>query len=105
MRFVSELRPGRLEIASTGYTEPSLVFRAGTSTLLGNPELVAKRVEESCDVVGVVRSQELAAFQAALAEGSSATKLGQERAFNYSSGKWVDLSFWTGRGCERTFSK
>ncbi|WP_026380825.1 ArnT family glycosyltransferase [Afifella pfennigii] len=80
-------------LAATGYTEPSLVFFAGTDTLLAPPaDLAAFLAEEGCRLALVEARQE-PAFLAAAAENGIAVERGEAvSGFNYSRGQSVTLA-------------
>lgn len=92
-------RPAIKTVAAAGYAEPSLVFLLGTKTLLGTPAEVGVSVRSSCAVLGIVRKKELPEFFDNCGGQQEVDPLGELRSFNYSSGKWVELSFWRKRGC------
>ncbi|MBZ8132439.1 glycosyltransferase family 39 protein [Afifella sp. IM 167] len=80
------------QIASAGYSEPSLVFFAGTDTRLTDGKGAADFLSgEGCQVALVEARQE-SAFQDAAANENLALSAGREvSGFNYSRGKAVTL--------------
>lgn len=75
-------------LASAGYTEPSLVFHAGTAIRLGDGAMAARHLiaDPACALAAVETAHE-PAFKAALAEaGLRPRALGVVRGLNYSRG-------------------
>ena len=80
--------PGPIGVA--GFAEPSLVFRLGTRTELGDAETAALAIADGRPAI--VEAGQLHPFRAALAaEEGHAALAGEVRGFNYSKGKPVDL--------------
>ena len=100
-RIVAAARPlvscSKPAIAAAGYTEPSLVFAAGTDTALGGGALVASRMAENpeCTVGVVTDGAEAEAFLAEAARQNfvpvRATEL---TGFNYSRGQRVTIGLY-----------
>jgi hypothetical protein len=82
-------------LVAVGYHEPSLVFLAGTETLLTDPKGAAEALaaDPACDVA-VVDESGLAAFAAALPGGIDAVEaVGVVEGVNYSKGAPRTLRF------------
>jgi 4-amino-4-deoxy-L-arabinose transferase-like glycosyltransferase len=86
---------GSAAVASTGYTEPSLVFLVGTNVALVGPEEAARRLAAAPDRLALVRTDEDAAFRrAAERQAIAYRRLDSVRGFNYSKGQWVTLTLY-----------
>lgn len=89
--------PGRpFPLISTGYTEPSLVFLAGTETVLASPQEAAAYLADHPGAVAAVESRQAEAFLAALANRAEVTASAVEslRGFNYSRGREVEITLY-----------
>lgn len=83
-------------VAAAGYAEPSLVFLVGTGTLLTDAAGAAAHVTRggSC-ALALVEKREEPAFLAALpAVGPPVFELGRISGFNYSNGRFVELTLY-----------
>lgn len=92
--------PGRpFPLISAGYTEPSLVFLAGTETVLTNGEGAAARLIETVGAVAAVESRDEQAFLDAIAaaSGVEVEKLETITGFNYSRGREVSITLYRSR--------
>jgi 4-amino-4-deoxy-L-arabinose transferase-like glycosyltransferase len=83
-------------LASTGYEEPSLVFLAGTETLLTDPGQAAAFLMDPAGCrFALVSEDRRAAFDAAAAKRALETQIfAQFDAFNYSKGRWQRLTLY-----------
>lgn len=82
-------------IAASGYAEPSLVFLAGTSVLLGPPEASAAAIEGHPGALALIEQGSDAAFQAAIeARGVRLETLGSAEGLNYSKGDPVIVTLY-----------
>ncbi len=81
--------------ASVGFTEPSLVFLAGTDTrLISAAEAGALLAQDACAVVAV-ESREAAAFAAATASSPvPIAEVGREQGFNINGGRRLDIGLY-----------
>lgn len=81
--------------ASVGFTEPSLVFLAGTKTQLVSAQAAAGLLAADACAVVAVESREAEAFAAATA-GLSApiTEIGREQGFNINGGRRLDIGLY-----------
>lgn len=89
--------PGRAHpLISAGYTEPSLVFLAGTETVLTSPEDAAARLIASPGAVAAVESHQRDAFLAAVeaAPGITVEPVETVEGFNYSRGREVAITLY-----------
>ncbi|MEJ0063865.1 MAG: glycosyltransferase family 39 protein [Alphaproteobacteria bacterium] len=86
-------------LITSGYTEPSLVFLAGTATLPANGAAYAAKLleQDSCAVAMIEKKQE-AKFNG----GLNAVKLGEIRGYNYNGGGWQDFSLYRPNGTKQT---
>jgi len=87
--------PGSV-LASTGYEEPSLVFLAGTKTVLTDAAGAARHLADDpkC-AVSAISDDRQAGFLAALPQGAaSVTALGSVNGLNYSNGRRVHLTLY-----------
>jgi 4-amino-4-deoxy-L-arabinose transferase-like glycosyltransferase len=92
-RHLPNLPPGGL--ASTGYAEPSLVFRTGAAVRLVDSTAAARFLAEAPDRAALVGRGERDAFLAALAaSGARAQALDTLAGFNYSKGRWTTLTLY-----------
>ena len=84
-------------LVSAGYGEPSLVFLAGTRTLLTNGEGAAQALaEDPACAVAIVADSESDRFTASVPGGKAAlTELGRIQGMNYSKGEPRVLTFYT----------
>jgi len=83
-------------LITSGYTEPSLVFMAGTRTLFANgaPYAASLITQDACAVV-LIRDKQDADFQLALTIfGGRAIPIGHIRGFNYNGGGWQNFTFY-----------
>ncbi len=81
-------------LISAGYHEPSLVFLAGTSTMLTDGATAAAELGKDDCAVALIADDQLEAFDGALAEGaSSIEELGRVEGVNYSKGHARILTF------------
>ncbi|WP_428377620.1 ArnT family glycosyltransferase [Lichenicoccus sp.] len=98
--MVAEVRPCPDSVlASTSFSEPSLVFLVGPSTRLIGPAPAADLLERDprC-AMALVGSRDAAAFQARLAaDGIAARQLGRLDGVNYSTGRHLDLALFKTR--------
>ncbi len=77
-------------VAVTGYEEPSIVFRLGARTELGEPDDAASAIADGRPAI--VEGRQRAAFLAALkTQEAAATLAGEVKGLDYSKGKSVDL--------------
>lgn len=89
------LGPELPPLAATGFTEPSLVFLAGTQTFLAKPERVAYFLITIPDAIAIVEARQLDAFTKTLAsEGKSAEAIASLSGVNYSRGDNVTLTLY-----------
>lgn len=89
--------PGRaFPLVSTGYTEPSLVFLAGTETVLTSPEGAATYLADHPGAVAAVESRDQQVFLDTLAARPDATVVPVDsvQGFNYSRGREVDITLY-----------
>lgn len=89
--------PGRpFPLISTGYTEPSLVFLAGTETRLASPEEAATYLADNPGAVAAVESRQQERFMATLAARPevAVTPVDSVQGFNYSRGREVDITLY-----------
>lgn len=81
-------------LISAGYHEPSLVFLAGTSTMLTDGATAAAELGKDACAVALIADDQLEAFDGALTEGiSSIEELGRVEGVNYSKGHERILTF------------
>jgi len=81
-------------LISAGYHEPSLVFLAGTDTLLTDGATAASELGKDACAVALISDDQLEAFDGALTEGiSSIEELGRVEGVNYSKGTERVLTF------------
>lgn len=74
-------------LISAGYHEPSLVFLAGTKTLLTDGATAAEELAKDSCAVALIADDQLEAFDGSLTEGvSSIEELGRVTGVNYSKG-------------------
>jgi hypothetical protein len=82
-----------------GYNEPSIVFLAGTATLLAPPQALASMLAETEGAVVAVEAAERPAFLAAARGiGLRVTNEGRVGGFNYSNGSRVVLTLYRASG-------
>ena len=95
-KLVAQHHPEGATLA-VGYSEPSLVFLLGTATSLLSPEAAAQTLTSSASAMALVESREDAAFRRALAaRGWTARALGQVAGLDYSNGKRMVLTLYSG---------
>lgn len=93
--MVKRAAPFGAPVAVTGYSEPSLVFLLGTHTVLGDPSTAARFLADKPHALALVGGVETPAFLESLKQdGATAEPLDHTRGFNYSKGKWVDLTLY-----------
>ncbi|BCH24056.1 ArnT family glycosyltransferase [Mesorhizobium sp. L-8-3] len=81
-------------LISAGYHEPSLVFLAGTRTMLTDGATAAAELGKDACAVALIADDQLEAFDGALTEGiSSIEELGRVEGVNYSKGHERILTF------------
>jgi len=85
--------PGPVAVA--GYSEPSIVFRLGTATELGDAATSANALAQGRPAL-VERRQEPALRAALAASGAPARKVGEVAGFDYSNGEPATLGIWRG---------
>jgi 4-amino-4-deoxy-L-arabinose transferase-like glycosyltransferase len=83
--------PGPVAVA--GYSEPSLVFRLGTETQLGDAATAADALSEGRPAI-VEAAQEPALRAALAAEGTRARRVGEVKGYDYSNGDPARLTLW-----------
>jgi 4-amino-4-deoxy-L-arabinose transferase-like glycosyltransferase len=91
---VARARPcAATTVASTPYTEPSLVFLLGTGTILTDAEGAARHLlQDPACALALVGADQREAFLALLKDAKFApTELDRIRGLNYSTGKRLDL--------------
>ena len=83
------------ELAAAGYREPSLVFLVGTDTVLTDGAGAAAHLlgGNPC-ALALVEKREEPAFLAALPDADPPSIVGEISGFNYSSGRFVDLTLY-----------
>ena len=82
-------------LVAVGYQEPSLVFLAGTGTVLAAPEGAAAHLLKRPGDVALVRRDYMQPFLDALADkGARAQRFAVVRGWNYSKGKSLELGFY-----------
>jgi 4-amino-4-deoxy-L-arabinose transferase-like glycosyltransferase len=92
-RHLPNLPPSGL--ASTGYAEPSLVFRTGAAIHLVEPATAARFLAEAPDRAVLVGRGEQETFLTALAAaGARGQALDTLAGFNYSKGRWTTLTLY-----------
>ncbi len=80
-------------VVSAGFTEPSLVFRVGTGTVLTGGEGAADVLVARPEAVALVEGRQREAFAAAVdAAGIAVERFGTVRGFNYSKGREVEIA-------------
>lgn len=84
-----------LEIATAGYSEPSLVFLLGTKTQLTDAARAAALATrgDPC-ALALIEKREEPAFRAALPPGGAAHEVGRVAGFNYSKGRFVEITLY-----------
>jgi 4-amino-4-deoxy-L-arabinose transferase-like glycosyltransferase len=81
-------------LISAGYHEPSLVFLAGTGTMLTDGATAAAVLGKDACAVALISDDQLEAFDGALTEGiSSVEELGRVEGVNYSKGAARVMTF------------
>ncbi len=73
-------------LVAAGYHEPSLVFLAGTDTLLTDARSAARQIKSDRCSVALVTDDVLDTFEAEIGETTAADTLETIRGFNYSKG-------------------
>lgn len=91
----ARVAPARPLVAAAGYHEPSLVFLFGTELALTGPVEAARRLAAAPDGLVLVSGDNADAFRAAR---PTATPLATVRGFNYSKGRWLELTLYAGDG-------
>ncbi|MEW5420860.1 ArnT family glycosyltransferase [Amorphus sp. 3PC139-8] len=82
-------------LVSVGYREMSLVFLAGTDTLLASPEMAADAMKsEPCAVLAVVAREKDVTLSAMAAKGVALQEVGQEEGVNIANGKRLDVTLY-----------
>lgn len=82
-------------LGASGYSEPSLVFLAGTGTVLGGPQALVALLQERPEAIAAVAAGDRPAFLGLAREaGVRVTNMGRVEGFNYSNGKRVALSLY-----------
>ena len=98
--MVAQVRPcGDSVLASTSFSEPSLVFLVGPATRLVGPVAAADLLahDPRC-AMALVGSRDAASFQGRLAaDGIAARPLGRLDGVNYSTGRRLDLTLFKAR--------
>ena len=92
-----DLRPCPFShLITSGYTEPSLVFTAGTATQFANGASYAAHLlaQDSCAVAMIAVDQEDAFTIGLLIENSTAERVGVITGYNYNGGRWKDFAFY-----------
>ncbi|MCB0329521.1 MAG: glycosyltransferase family 39 protein [Bdellovibrionales bacterium] len=85
-----------------GYREPSLVFLTETNTLLASPGDAAQTFGDSARAVAVVREDEREPFLKGLQSIQlNCPIVSSVSGFNYSKGKWRELSVFARDRCEK----
>jgi hypothetical protein len=88
---------GEPPLASSSYHEPSLVFLAGTETLLARPEELVRYLREDPAGVVLVSDRAMGRFlRASLRLGELPFPLSRLRVFNYSKGYWEEITYFAG---------
>jgi 4-amino-4-deoxy-L-arabinose transferase-like glycosyltransferase len=94
-QMVQRAAPAGAEVAATGYAEPSLVFLLGSKILLGDPEKIAHFLRDHERGLALVGSKEAMRFHEIVQQdGVAVEAVDHRRGFNYSNGKWVDLTLY-----------
>ena len=94
---IDQVRPCQdVDLASAGYSEPSLVFLTGTDTRFVGGATAAQHLLDHPDCgLSVVVAKETPAFEKHLrAAGASATVLATVEGFNYSRGNHLNLALY-----------
>ena len=91
--------PGSV-LASAGYEEPSLVFLAGTKTLLTDGAGAADWLgrHEKCGIAAVTDQEEPSFLAAARKAGVGLRRRGSVEGINYSKGRRLKIRFYTAAG-------
>jgi len=85
-------------LAAVGFHEPSLVFLAGTRTLLTNAEGAARHLAEQPNALAAVRDRDLGAFRESAARlGVTPRIVGEVPGFNYSRGQRLAMTLFAAR--------
>ncbi|HIJ63986.1 MAG TPA: glycosyltransferase family 39 protein, partial [Rhodospirillaceae bacterium] len=93
-RVVAAVPPGT-PLVAVGFHEPSLVFLAGTATVLNDAGVAADILKTTPKAVAVVEAASLPQFQAAVqASGRNARLLATIDGFNYPRGRPAHLTLW-----------
>lgn len=79
----------KAQIVAAGFSEPSFVFLAGTTTRLAEGKVAAEVFKDACPAVALVSAREKQAFESEM-PGVQAAPL-SDRVFNYSRGKWLEI--------------
>lgn len=97
------IAPGRpFPLVSAGYTEPSLVFLAGTETKLGTGAAAATFLAENLGAVAAVERRQEQEFLEGVAAtpGVKVEPLDTLTGFNYSRGREVSIIFYRSKGAD-----
>ncbi|MGF1561143.1 MAG: ArnT family glycosyltransferase [Geminicoccaceae bacterium] len=79
-------------VASSGFTEPSLVFALGKDTITGGPARAAAHLAAPGCNLALIEAGQMARFEAALADQAIAARpLTGITGYNYNGGDWLDL--------------
>jgi 4-amino-4-deoxy-L-arabinose transferase-like glycosyltransferase len=88
---------GEPPLASSSFHEPSLVFLAGTETLLTRPEELVRYLRDDPAAIVLVSNRAMGCFlRASLRLGELPFPLSRLRVFNYSKGYWEEITFFAG---------
>jgi len=87
------------KLHAVGYREPSLIFLAGTDTVLTNPADAAKALKAGPDcAVAMIGDRDIEAFSKTAGEiGLTPRQLAELPGFNYSRGQKITLRVFAGR--------
>lgn len=90
-----------MPIVSAGFHEPSLVFRLGTDTVLGNGDQAARFLADMPNGLALIESREMPAFLAAVdALALEPVAVGRAEGLNYSKGDRVEITLFRLHGGE-----
>ena len=88
---------GEPPLASSSFHEPSLVFLAGTKTLLGRPQQLAQYLAERPGAVVLVSDRAMQRFLlACFRRAELPFPLARLRVFNSSNGIWEEITYFAG---------
>jgi hypothetical protein len=87
-------------LVSAGFTEPSLVFLTGTGTVLTGDGVAAAKIlaEDACALALVDQNQNTAFLDRAMLDGIQPISVETIVGFNYSKGKWLEISLYRRQG-------